>query len=105
LGEVTVIAHALGHLGGLSKISERVRFARRGFGHDDLTDFAVVLLGDAISRERLLEVFSTSPRSVGHISLESLASAPIGESGSQKTDGYHILAWRKRNLSNIMMNK
>ncbi len=56
-GEVTVIAHYLGHLGVLSDISERVRFARRRFGHYDLTDFVVVLLGYAISGERTLEAF------------------------------------------------
>ena len=35
----------------------RVRFARRRFGHYDLIDFAVVLLGYAISGERTLETF------------------------------------------------
>jgi hypothetical protein len=57
LGEVTVIAHYLEHLGVLSDISERVRFARRRFGQYDLIDFAVVLLGYAISGERTLEAF------------------------------------------------
>jgi hypothetical protein len=56
-GEVTVIAHYLEHLGVLSDISERVRFARRRFGQYDLIDFAVVLLGYAISGERTLEAF------------------------------------------------
>ncbi|GHO90466.1 hypothetical protein KSF_005140 [Reticulibacter mediterranei] len=56
-GEVTVIAHYLRHLGVLADISERVRLARRRFGHYDLTDFAVVLLGYAISGERTLEAF------------------------------------------------
>jgi hypothetical protein len=32
-GEVTVIAHSLRHLGVLATIEERVRFARRRFGH------------------------------------------------------------------------
>ena len=41
----------------LSGIEERVRFARRRFGHYDLIDFAVVLLGYAISGERTLEAF------------------------------------------------
>ncbi len=44
-------------LGVLSDISERVRFARRRFGRYDLIDFAVVLLGYAISGERTLEEF------------------------------------------------
>ena len=57
LGEVTVIAYYLGHLGVLSDMSERVRFARRRFGHYDLIDFAVVLLGYAISGECTLEAF------------------------------------------------
>ncbi len=56
-GEVAVIAHYLEHLGVLSDISERVRFARRRFGRYDLIDFAVVLLGYAISGERTLEEF------------------------------------------------
>jgi len=41
----------------LSALEERVRFARRRFGHYDLIDFVVVLLGYAISGERTLEVF------------------------------------------------
>ena len=56
-GEVTVIAHYLGHLGVLTAIEERVRFARRRFGHYDVVDFVVVLLGYAISGERTLEAF------------------------------------------------
>src|SRR2546422_100640 len=55
--EVAVIAHYLRHLGMLSGIEERVRFARSRFGHYDLIDFAVVLLGYAISGERTLEAF------------------------------------------------
>ncbi|GHO57832.1 hypothetical protein [Ktedonobacter robiniae] len=56
-GEVTVIAQHLRHLSVLSAIEERVRLARRRFGHYDLIDFAVVLLGYAISGERTLEAF------------------------------------------------
>ena len=52
-----MIAHYLEHLGVLLDISERVRFARRRFGQYDLIDFAVVLLGYAISGERTLEAF------------------------------------------------
>jgi len=58
--EVTVIAHTLQHLGVLSDIAEHVRFARRRFGHYDLIDFTVVLLGYAISGERTLEAFYES---------------------------------------------
>ena len=57
-----MIAHYLGHLGVLSRIEERVRFARRRFGHYDLIDFAVVLIGYAISGERTLEAFYESLR-------------------------------------------
>jgi hypothetical protein len=44
----------------LSAIEERVRFARRRFGHYDLIDFVVVFLGYAISSERTLEAFYES---------------------------------------------
>jgi hypothetical protein len=54
---VTVIAQYLRHLGVLSTIEERVRFARRRFGYYDLIDFVVVLLGYEILGERTLEAF------------------------------------------------
>ncbi len=41
----------------LNKISERVRFTRRRFGHYEMIDFLAVLFGYAISRERTLEEF------------------------------------------------
>jgi hypothetical protein len=41
-GEVTIVAHYLKRLGVLSTLEERVRFARRRFGHYDLIDFAAV---------------------------------------------------------------
>lgn len=56
-GEVTVIAHYLGYLGVLARVEERVRLARRQFGHYDLIDFAVVPTGYAISGGRTLEAF------------------------------------------------
>jgi hypothetical protein len=56
-GEVAVVAHDLRRLGMLSDITERVRFARRRFGHYDRIDFAVVLVGYAISGEHTLEAF------------------------------------------------
>ena len=59
-GEVAVIAHYLQHVGVLATIEERVRFARRRFGHYDVIDFVVVLLGYAISGERTLEAFYES---------------------------------------------
>src|SRR5689334_7062336 len=56
-GEVAVIAHYLQQVGVLSTIEERVRFARRRFGHYGLIDFAVVSLGYAISGEPTLEAY------------------------------------------------
>lgn len=56
-GEVAVIAQYLQRLGVVSALEERVRFARRRFGHYDLIDFVVVLLGYAVSGERTLETF------------------------------------------------
>lgn len=41
----------------LAAICEQVRFARRRFGRYDVIDFVVVLLGYAISGERMLEGF------------------------------------------------
>ncbi|GHO87173.1 hypothetical protein [Dictyobacter formicarum] len=49
-------AHLQKH-GVLAKISERVRFARRRFGHYEVIDFLAVLFGYAISGERTLEAF------------------------------------------------
>jgi hypothetical protein len=70
-GEVTVIAQYLQHRGVLSTMEDRVRFARRRFGHYDLIDFVVVLLGYAISGERMLEAFygSVHPFAVPFMAL------------------------------------
>jgi hypothetical protein len=57
LGEVTLVAQYLKHLGLLSVLEEQVRFARSRFGHYDTIDFIVVLLGYAISGERTLKAF------------------------------------------------
>jgi hypothetical protein len=46
----------------LAAIEERVRFARRQFGHHDVLDFVVVLLGYATSGECTLETFYESIR-------------------------------------------
>jgi hypothetical protein len=54
---VTLIAAFLRKQGVLSKITERVRFARRRFGRYDVIDFLAVLFGYAISGERTLEEF------------------------------------------------
>src|SRR5215472_2936594 len=57
LGEVVVIVSSLRKHGMLTKISERVRFARRRFGRYEVIDFLAVLFGYAISGERTLEAF------------------------------------------------
>ncbi len=57
LGEVALVASHLHKQGLLSRIAERVRFARRRFGHQDVLDFVAVLFGSAISGERTLEAF------------------------------------------------
>jgi len=56
-GEVALLAQHLRQQEILTKICERVRFARRRFGHDDVMDFVAVLFGYAISGERTLEAF------------------------------------------------
>jgi hypothetical protein len=56
-GEVVPIVEYLRKQGILSKISERVRFARRRFGHYEVIDFVAVLFGYAVSSERTLEAF------------------------------------------------
>jgi hypothetical protein len=57
LGEVAIMAHHLRRQGLLDAIGERVRFARRRFGHYDLIDFVAVLIGYALSGEATLEAF------------------------------------------------
>ena len=56
-GEVVLMAAYLRKHGILTKISERVRFARRRFGRYEVIDFLAVLFGYAISGERTLEAF------------------------------------------------
>src|SRR5579864_8437133 len=56
-GEVVLIVEHLRQQGILTKISERVRFARRRFGRYEVLDFLAVLFGYAISGERTLEAF------------------------------------------------
>jgi len=53
---VLIIEH-LRKQGVLSKLSERMRFRRRRFGHYEVIDFLAVLFGYAISGERTLEAF------------------------------------------------
>jgi hypothetical protein len=52
-----VIVEYLRKHGVLTKISERVHFARRRFGHYEVIDFLAALFGYAISGERTLEAF------------------------------------------------
>ena len=56
-GEATLIVAHLRKQGALAALSERVRFARRRFGHYEVIDFLAVLFGYAISGERTLEAF------------------------------------------------
>lgn len=57
LGEVAVFAQVLSHLGLLTAIQERVRFARARFGTYDTIDFVAVLIGYAVSSEPSLKAF------------------------------------------------
>ena len=56
-GEVVLVAAHLRQHVMLTKIAERVRFARRRFGRYDVIDFLAILFGYAISGERTLETF------------------------------------------------
>ena len=57
LGEVVLLVEHLRKQGVLAAIDERVRFARRRFGHYEVIDFLAVLFGYAISGEHTLEAF------------------------------------------------
>jgi hypothetical protein len=59
-GEVVIIAQYLRRIGALTKIAERVRFARRRFGHYEVIDFLAMLFGYAVSGERTDGGSSTS---------------------------------------------
>src|ERR1700731_3461427 len=56
-GEVVVISSYLRKHHVLSKINEKVRFARKRFGRYEVIDFLAVLFGYAVSGERTLEAF------------------------------------------------
>jgi hypothetical protein len=56
-GEVVLLIGYLRKQGTLTRISERVRLARRRFGRYEVIDFLAVLFGYAISGERTLEAF------------------------------------------------
>jgi hypothetical protein len=53
-GEVAIVAHYLTHLGMLTTLSDRVRFARKRFGIFEVIDFVAVLIGYALSGEPTL---------------------------------------------------
>ncbi len=52
-----ILTHYLQRIGVLAKMSERVRLARRRFGHYESIDFLAVLFGYAVSGEPTLEAF------------------------------------------------
>ncbi len=56
-GEAVLMTAHLRKHNVLTNIAERVRFARRRFGHYEVLDFLAVLFGYAISGERTLEAF------------------------------------------------
>jgi hypothetical protein len=58
--EAVLIVGYLKKLGVLDALAERVRFARRRFGHYEVIEFVAVLFGYAISSERTLEADLTS---------------------------------------------
>ena len=85
LGEVALAASHLQKQGILNKICERVRFARRRFGHYDVLDFLAVLFGYAISGERTLEAFyeTIHPFASAFMALFGRASLPAASTLSR----------------------
>lgn len=83
--EVALVASHLRKQGLLTKISERVRFARRRFGRYDVLDFLAVLFGYAISGERTLEAFyeTVQPFAVPFMALFGRASLPAASTLSR----------------------
>lgn len=57
MGEVAAFAQLLSQMSLLTTIAERVCFARARMGTYDLIDFAVVLVGYALSGEPTLQAF------------------------------------------------
>src|SRR5579859_3584956 len=57
MGEVAAFARVLTHTGTLQTIQAHVRFARARFGHYELVDFVVVLIGYILSGEPTLLAF------------------------------------------------
>ena len=61
-GEAVLLIEYLRKQAMLTKICERVQFARRRMGHYEVIDFLAVLFGYAISGERTLEAFYEAVR-------------------------------------------
>lgn len=74
-GEAVLLISSLRQHDVLSKISERVRFARRRFGHDEVIDFLAVLFGYARSFERTLEEFYRHLQLESHVQVSSMNSS------------------------------
>src|SRR5260221_4485179 len=74
-GEVALLAGYLRKHHVLSKINEKVRFARKRFGRYEVIDFLAVLFGYAISGERTLEEFYES---LQPFAVPFMAGAPAG---------------------------
>ncbi len=85
LGEVALGASHLRKQGLLTKVSERVRFARRRFGRYDVLDFLAVLFGYAISGERTLEAFyeAVHPFASAFMALFGRANLPAASTLSR----------------------
>jgi len=75
MGEVAIFAQVLSPTGILKAIQERVRFARARFGHYDVIDFVVVLIGYVVSGEPTLQAFyeRLGPLPIYHISCVGLS--------------------------------
>ena len=87
-GEVTLIARHLEQQGVLVAGTEKVRFARRRFGHYKGIDFFAVVLGYAVSGERTLEAFYLRLKP-----FESAFMACLGEIVC-RTVPYSVALWR-----------
>lgn len=78
-GEVVLLAAHLRKRGILTKMNERVRFARRRFGRYEVIDFLAVLFGYAMSGERTLEAFyeRLQPFAVSFMALFERERLPV----------------------------
>jgi len=90
-GEVVLLAVHLCQHDVLTKIAERVRFARRRFGRYEVIDFLAILFGYAISGERTLETFyeRLQPFAVPFMAGAGAGSAPLSFSALALFSGTH----------------